>query len=246
MANVVAYHRPSSLDEALQLLSRSTVRSRVLAGGTDVVGHDVRGGDAPFEAVDLQNAGLGSIDVGESRAVLGAMVTLEQISHHHDLPEAIRDAARRELPSTLRTLATLGGTICAAEAESEFLATLLIHDPVVEVHGTDGRRELPMSQVWAESHHLDGRIITAVSLAIDGVTRADRTARTPADRPIVAAVARRGDDGRVRLALSGVAPTPVLTSDAAGTRPPGDFRGSSEYRRHLAITLAERVTGALA
>ena len=94
MANVVAYHRPSSVDGALRLLSRSGVSSRVLAGGTDLVG---AGGHAePFEAVDLQDTGLGGISVGESRAMLGATVTLEQLSRHADLPYAVRDAARRE------------------------------------------------------------------------------------------------------------------------------------------------------
>ncbi len=243
MANVVAYHRPSSIDGALLLLGRTDVESRVLAGGTDLIG---RGDEsAAFEAVDLQDAGLGLVHLGDSRAMLGATVTLDQLARHDGLPDAIRDAARRELPSTLRTQATIGGTICAAESESEFLATLLVHDPVVEIHGFDGRRELPLPQVWAEPHHLRGRIITAVSIATDGETRADRTARTPADRPIVAAVARRPGDGRIRLAMSGVAPTPVLIDDASGVRPRGDFRGSAEYRRSLAVTLAARVSGAL-
>jgi CO/xanthine dehydrogenase FAD-binding subunit len=243
MANVVAYHRPSSVDGVLQLLTRFGVSSRVLAGGTDLVGGGGHGD--PFEVVDLQDTGLNGISVGDSRAMLGATVTLEQLSRHADLPDAVRDAARRELPSTLRTLATLGGTICAGESESEFLATLLVHDPVVEIHGVDGRRELPMPQIWAEPHHVAGRVITAISIATDGVTRSDRTARTPADRPIVAAVARRADDGRVRLALSGVAPRPTLVGDPSAVRPVGDFRGTAEYRRDLAITLAARVIRAL-
>ncbi len=243
MANVVAYHRPSSVDNALQLLIRSGVWSRVLAGGTDLVGGGGHGD--PFEVVDLQDTGLGGISVGDSRAMLGATVTLEQLSRHAELPYAVRDAARRELPSTLRTLATIGGTICAGESESELLATLLVHDPVVEIHGIDGRRELPMPQIWAEPHHLAGRVITAISIATDGVTRSDRTARTPADRPIVAAAARRGDDGRIRLALSGVAPRPALVGDPSAVQPSSDFRGTAEYRRELAMTLAARVTGAL-
>jgi CO/xanthine dehydrogenase FAD-binding subunit len=142
-------------------------------------------------------------------------------------------------------VATVGGTICTGEAESELLATLLVHDPVVEIHGFDGRRELPLPQIWAEPHHLDGRVVTAVSIAIDGETRSDRTARTPADRPIVSAVGRRGADGRIRLALSGVAPRVILIDDASAVRPPGDFRGTADYRRELAVTLAARVIGAL-
>ena len=243
MANVVAYHRPDSVDAALDLLARVDVNSKVLAGGTQLIGRNID--HDPFEVVDLQNAGLARVDLGEARAVIGATVTLAEMSAAAGLPDVLRDAARRELPSTLRTLATLGGVLVGGEAESEFLATLLAHDPIVEIHGPEGRRELPLPQLWIEPFHLDGRLITGVSIATDGTSRADRTARTPADRPIVAVVGRRGVDGRLRLACSGVAAHPVLVDDPMTLRPPADFRGSSEYRRQLAITLSRRVAEAL-
>ena len=74
------------------------------------------------------------------------------------------------------------------------------------------------------------------------------TARTPADTPIVAALGRRTDEGALRLALTGVAATPVLVDadhlDALD--PPGDFRGTPAYRRHLAAVLTARVAEELA
>ena len=69
-------------------------------------------------------------------------------------------------------------------------------------------------------------------------------ARTPADAPIVAAVARRTPDQQTLLALCGVAQTPVLVDPddvADSIDPPGDFRGSAEYRRAMALTLTQRV-----
>ena len=88
--------------------------------------------------------------------------------------------------------------------------------------------------------------MTAVSLATTGKTASARVGRTPADQPIVAAVARLDPGGKLHLALCGVAHTPVLVDPhnvKAAVNPPGDFRGSSEYRRHMAATLAERVMG---
>lgn len=93
-----------------------------------------------------------------------------------------------------------------------------------------------------------------------------RVGRTPRDRPIVAAAALVVREARVvaraRLALSGVAGVPIratsveealtgesfieetvaeaLNNLAETLNPPGDFRGSTEYRRAMAPILARR------
>ncbi len=90
--------------------------------------------------------------------------------------------------------------------------------------------------------------------------------RTPADDPIVVAGASLGIEGRrctwARLALGGIAAEPrrlpeiedrlagqeldeelIASASAAlqeAVQPEGDFRGSAEYRRHLARVLGER------
>ena len=79
-------------------------------------------------------------------------------------------------------------------------------------------------------------------------TAVARTGRTPADVPIVAAYGRRTTDGFVAMALTGVAEHPVLVDvfdPTAGLDPAGDFRGSREYRLHLARTLTARVMAEL-
>ena len=70
----------------------------------------------------------------------------------------------------------------------------------------------------------------------------ESTERTPADTPIVLVVGRRNGSGRVGLAATGVADTPVRLDalDLDGLEPPSDFRGSSDYRRHLAKVLTAR------
>ncbi len=73
------------------------------------------------------------------------------------------------------------------------------------------------------------------------------TGRTPADVPIVAAVARSGPSS-VAVALTGVASVPVLVDpDApiAELAPSSDFRGSAEYRLELARVLSARALEAV-
>ncbi len=83
-------------------------------------------------------------------------------------------------------------------------------------------------------------------VAPGGETAWAGTGRTPVDTPIVAAYARV-HDGETSLALTGVAATPLLVdpADVAALAPPADFRGSSEYRRSLAVVLTRRVLDSL-
>ena len=194
----------------------------------------------PVVVVDLQALGLDEIHrLGDETLHIGAMVTLQQIVDHPEVPIAIRESAQREHPSTLRAQATLGGSVMTADPESELLAALLVHDAVVRVTGRGGSEELKLHALLGDPDRPANRIVTGVTIETTGVTAIARTARTRSDKAIVVAVARLAH-GRRRLALSGVASTPVLVEDVTDLDPPGDFRGSSAYRRTLAVVLAAR------
>ncbi|MGO8960072.1 MAG: FAD binding domain-containing protein [Streptosporangiaceae bacterium] len=247
MATVSAYWRPDTVENAIALLQRQGAVP--VGGGTKV---NAAPGVEPVEIVDLQALGLDCVEPLPSGVSIGALATLQRIAEDVTVPAAAREAARREEPSTLRAVATLGGCVAAARFDSEFLATLLAYDAVVTLTGPEGEQDLSLEALLAARWQLHGRIIKHVAIATDGVTFAARTGRTSADRPIVAAVARRAADGR-RLALTGVAGTPVLVSEAGANGlgwlhqldPPGDFRGSGAYRRALAAILAKRVLEAI-
>jgi CO/xanthine dehydrogenase FAD-binding subunit len=162
------------------------------------------------------------------------------------VPAVVREAARRERPSTLRAQATLGGCVAAREADSELLAALLAHDAVLSIAGAPGR--LALARFLAGRPPSGAGIIVGMTIETSGTASAARVGRTPADRPIVAAVARAGEDGQRRLALAGVAAAPVLVPGLAaitGLDPPGDFRGSGGYRRAVAAVLAARALEAI-
>lgn len=236
MAKVAEYARPASLEEALQLAGRP--EAVVIGGGTTV---NASPSAEPVFVVDLQAVDLGGIDrLDGGRLRIGATVTLQQLVDDEAVPSVVREAARREQPSTLRAQATVGGAIVAAGSESEVLAALLVHDTVVSVATADGVKEIALDALLAGLPLQPGRIVTAATIAATGRSVLVRAGRTPADRAIVAVAARRGDDGRRSLALSGVAATPILADGPEGLDPPEDFRGSSEYRRALAATLVSR------
>jgi CO/xanthine dehydrogenase FAD-binding subunit len=164
---------------------------------------------------------------------------LSELATDDRVPPWLGDLARRELPSSLRTLATVGGTIVAGGGESALAAGLVACNAVVTLAGPEGAHEVDLTVLLADLAGVRGRVITAVRLDVSGTASVHSTARTRADTPIVCCVARTGTGG-VRVAMSGVAGTAIAVTDLDRLAPPGDFRGSPEYRRHLARVLHAR------
>ena len=234
---IEAYHRPETLEQALALLESRD--AAVLGGGTSLIA-----GGGATAVVDLQDLGLDTIALDGERIGIGAMTRLVDLASSDLVPHPLRELARREAPNTIRNAATVGGTIATGDPESELLAGLLVYEADVEVTTLNDEATMNLGE------YLDARpegIITSISIAASGAASAARTGRTPADRPIVMAVARRSPDGTVLLAMTGVGAAPQLVDPSAvhELTPPADFRGSTEYRRHLATLLGARAVAGL-
>lgn len=248
MVTASTYWRPATMEEALELLERPG--AVVLAGGTRLNGDspvEPVEPDSPVEQVELVD--LQALHLDDLRAEpgdvlrIGAMVTLQRLVDSDEVPDVVREAARRERPSTLRAQGTIGGCIATGHADSELVAALLVHEAVVQVTTSNITEAFPLERVLDEEPLLRGCVMTSLSIRTDGRSAAAHTARTPADRAIVAAFARATPYGP-RIALTGVAPTPVLVEPGDELHPVGDFRGSSDYRRALAdVLLARAVEG---
>ena len=235
MPSVLAYHRPGSLNEAATLLSDPNTRA--IGGGTVVVPDARIARETGVELVDLQDLGLAAVTVSGDVTSIGAMARLGDVSRDDRLPALLREVARRELPSALRNQATFGGTVALADPDSVLLAGLLAHGATVNLHDAD-----PVALADLLAAGVGDRIVTSATVETAGIGSVAVTGRTPADVPIVAAVARRSNTG-IALALTGVADVPVLVDPAnptQGLNPAGDFRGSAEYRLHVAAVLAAR------
>ncbi len=241
---ITAYHRPDTLEAALQLLTRSR-KMAVLAGKTIT---DAGLDDSIDEVVDLQAIGLRQIHEHGTQHTLEALVTLQTWRDHAATPAALRDVIHAEDSFTFRNMRTIASLLYVPDAESQLVAALLVCDAVVQVTASTGTQSLPLARFLAQRVALlSTSIPTAVTIEVSGTIAFANVARTPADKPIVAAVARKTVLGEIRLALSGVAPMPILIApnDVENVKPAGDFRGSSAYRRQMAITLSRRVLDAL-
>jgi putative selenate reductase FAD-binding subunit len=235
---ITQYHRPLTLEEAIALTARPD--AVIIAGGTSV---NADPGRRHTTAVDLQALDLGGVDTDDESIRIGATTRLQDLVDSTLVPGVLRDLARREAPNTIRNAATVGGTIGAVDAESELLAGLLAFGSSVTLARAGSTTEHALDEILDDPALLNGAIMTSVSIPSNGLAAADRTGRTPMDRPIVMAVAHRDHEGTIRLAMTGVFTRPVVVDpeQIASLDPPSDFRGSPGYRKNLAEVLAGRV-----
>lgn len=236
MAILSEYIRPATVAEAERLLQERGESAVILAGGTQVVPDLERRARPQVDAViDIGRLGLGAVRAGGELLRAGATATLTDLIENETAAALagglLVRAARGEGPPNLRNAMTVGGVVAGAQTDSELYAALLALGASVIVTG----RDAPV--LLADFAGSEG-LITEILIPLDDLRSGlARVARTPSDRPIVAAVAVSGASG-TRVALCGVGDRPIL--DGAPFAPYADFKGSADYRQAMAAVLKQR------
>jgi xanthine dehydrogenase small subunit len=245
-----------------------TADYRVVAGGTDVMVDANVKGAVPKHLVDITRiAGLRSIRDEADKIVIGANVPMTDILRH--------PAARARLPLLcaalsqmaslqVRNAATLAGNLATASPIGDAGTALLALNAVAVLTTKMGERRVPVDgfyKGYRQTELCAHELITAVEVpATDGVWDFQKSAkRSAVDITAVSSGFAAQVQGKkiasARIALGGVAPTPVLarrtmaflsgkTVDAAlieqaarmaaaEVEPISDVRGSREYRSAL-------------
>ena len=246
---IIEYHRPTEIETALVLLARLEPRTVPLGGGTSLN----QSAPGEFAVIDLQALGLKEIQSSGSRIVIGACVTLQMLVDTAGLPAGLQEVAGKETTYNLRQLATVAGTLVAADGRSPFTTGMLALDAEVEfrLKGADSNRIALGDLLPFRPERLKGALITQVSLPARVHLAYAGVGRTPSDWPVVCAAVARWPSGRTRLALGGWGNAPLLAMD--GPEPGGlemaarqaylrasDEWASAEYRSEIAAVLASR------
>ena len=257
-----AYHRPKTLDEALTLLTQP---NRLPLGGGTLLSH---ASTDSTEVVDLQALGLDSVKKSGNSLELGATVTLQSLLESEHYPDALKSALKLEAPLNSRNSATVAGTLVTCDGRSTFATALLALDARIEIKSIDKfelikmetESRLPEQTIVSlgmgeflplRSEHLQGKLITSITIPLNVKLAFEYVSRTPADKPIVCAALAQWNSGRTRLVLGGYGKSPMLGMD--GTEAEGvdvaarntyheatDEWASAEYRMDVAATLAKR------
>jgi CO/xanthine dehydrogenase FAD-binding subunit len=236
------YHRPKTLDEALDLLADG----RPLAGGTRLT-PDRR---AQTELVDLQDLGLDYIEEEDKHFRLGAMLRLQDLTTADiELPVALINSCRLEAGLNIRNVATVGGSIMAGDGRSPFLTVLLALEASLIFAGQDKPQSLDQLLEKRDAPEL----LMEIQLANAEHIAFEQVARSPADRPIVCACVARYGDG-FNASLGGHGRRPIMVASrakgaglaelaAAAFTDAEDKWASAEYRADVASRLVDRLVG---
>lgn len=135
-------HQPTSVKEALGLLGPSV---SPLAGGTWIMRSHLRGEQLASAYVSLHGiAGLSEFIPGNPTLV-GSLVTHAKLAYFDGVPRALADAARASAFPAVRSVATVGGNICARPfPEADLVPAMLALDAEVEVATAGGSSWLPL------------------------------------------------------------------------------------------------------
>jgi len=169
MLNILAYHRPATLAEAVQLLADEG--RTVIAGGTDLLVNPryMRG---VREVVDIQRLDLGYIlDEGDWLRI-GAGVTMRQVARHTAI-QALADGILARCAAVcaspnIRNMATLVGNVASALPSADTPPALLALGALLVLQGLAGERVVPLKDFFLGPAHsvLQRELISEVRIPL--------------------------------------------------------------------------------
>jgi carbon-monoxide dehydrogenase medium subunit len=237
-----AYHRPTSVDEALELLSGNG-DTKVLAGGQSLLPAMKLRVASPSTIVDLGKIpGLDgfSKDRDGDTLVIGALTTHAAVASSGEVRSAcpvLAETAAQIADVQVRNRGTIGGSLAHADPAADYPTLVTALGATIAVTGKGGSREIPAGEFFTgvfTTALQPGEIITAVRVPIPGGGAAYEKHRHPASRFAVVGVAavvgmEGGSCTSARLAAGGVTATPVdMDADGlVGSAPSEDAIGAA-------------------
>jgi CO/xanthine dehydrogenase FAD-binding subunit len=279
------YVRAESIEQVTDLLLDESHDSRLFMGGTDLFVQMRAGVRSPGLLVDVKHLpGMNDIRLeADGGLSVGAAVNLNALARHADVSKQfglLVEAAQSVGSYQLRSRATMGGNLCNASPAADTAPAALVLGAKLIAQGAKGERSIP-----AESFFLGpgknalkrGEILTRIEFPSPperSVGRYLKLGRNAAGDLAIVGVAVLGfpDDGapsgyRFRLALSSVAPTPLLVPEVDGilaekaiddaridaaakaaqqaAKPIDDVRATADYRSAMVEVYARRALQAV-
>jgi carbon-monoxide dehydrogenase medium subunit len=245
---VFEYHAPGSIAGTVDLLDQLE-DAKVLAGGQSLIPLLNFRLARPAHLVDIN--GIPELDrVYERDGGVAVGASVRQAAAERQplltrrcplLPLALRHVAHQ----VIRNRGTVCGCLAHADPASELSAVLLVLGGHVVARSRRGERVVEASELFRgtfETSLQPDELLTEAWFPEHGPDVAlVEESRRHGDYAM-AGVARAGG----RMALFGVAPTPILADPADptfGLRPSADLESSAEFKLHLVRVLAQRAGG---
>jgi 2-furoyl-CoA dehydrogenase FAD binding subunit len=223
------YFRPSTLEEAFQLLYQYGDEGKLIAGGQSLIpilNFRLSTPECLIDISELQD--LNYIRCEEGWLKIGALTRQRDVE--------ISDLIREKIPllseavpfighMQTRNRGTVGGSVVHADPTAELPLSLLALNGRAVIESTDEKREVDLSEffiTYLTTDIMPNEILTEVKIQIDAIPKGysfQEYSRRHGDFAMVAAacVLDTDDEGRIttaRLTLGGVDAVPILAEDA--------------------------------
>jgi carbon-monoxide dehydrogenase medium subunit len=220
-------HEPSTLQDAIKLLSELGGNAKVLAGGTDLLVRMKLKIDKPTHVISLSRVpGLAEITPRNSHGVtIGGTVTAAALSRHEllndrFLPLAL--AAGRLGAPMVRNRATIAGNLVNGRPAADLPPACMALNATLKLKSVEGEREMPVVELFRgpgerliEPNELLVSVFIETPAPWSGGSYIKLGARKTLEISMVnvaTLLTLQSPDGAIvdaRIALGAVAPTPV-------------------------------------
>ncbi len=237
-----AFHRPATLDDCLELLTKYP-DARLIAGATDLAVESNLRGRRFSRLISVESlAELREFRETKNEVVLGCALTLSEIqSHWTAAPKVMSEWLELFASPLIRNRATLGGNIATASPIGDAPPLLLALDAQLQIAGPQGRRSLPLESFflgYRKTALAPGELLVSISIPkpLPQHVRFFKVAKRKMDdiSTIAAGFAINLDSAdrvaRARLAFGGVAAVPLRATEAEQALPGHAFDESAIQR----------------
>ena len=224
-----AYHRPTSVKDAVGLLARLGDDGRALAGGHSLIPMMKLRLATPANLVDLG----GIVELKGTRAdgndiVIGAMTTQHELIGSELLGSKIpllRETSLQIADPQVRYLGTLGGNVANGDPGNDMPAVMICLGATYHVMGAKGERRIAAREFYQGAYFTaleTGDVLTAVRIPVPPAGHGyayEKLKRKIGDYATAAAgvvlTMTGGKVGTCSIGLTNVAETPLWAQDAA-------------------------------
>lgn len=225
------YQSPTTVEDAIRILSSSDGDCRILAGGTDLLVQMHSGLAEPGSLLDIKRiGGLRDITQEDGGWRVGAAVSGAEMGEHAQLAATwpgVVEAVNLIGSTQVQGRATMAGNLCNASPAADSVPAMVAAGAVARVVGPDGTREVPVQDIPQGP----GKTSLGAAEFIESIflpARPDHSGdaylrfipRTEMDIAVVGCgvsltLDSSGTCTAARVALGAVAPTVLLVDEAA-------------------------------
>lgn len=231
IASSFEYFAPTSVDEALALLSEHGDDAKILAGGHSLIPAMKLRLAEPAALIDIQRVeGLKGISESDGALVIGAMTT------HHELESS--SLVNQRLPILAQTAGeigdvqvrnkgTIGGSLSHADPAADWPATILALDADLKIIGSGGERVVKATDFFEDLYTTAleaDEILTEIHVAVpdENTTgtylKLHQVASGFALTGVAAVLTKSGDVCQsLAVGITGVSDVPYRASDVEST-----------------------------